>query len=129
MNAESPEFSPVEAGLPLSDVATVLTKAMDQLLMDTVRPLSLEEDLSTRAELGTIAIAILEGGKQKEFVRLITQKTACILLNGEFRVLAGMLKALVTEESQTTRSVVFELLVTLMGNGWRRAEHLNAERV
>jgi hypothetical protein len=129
MNAKSPEFSPVEAGLPLSDVAIVLTKAMDQLLMDTVRPLSLEEERSTRAELCAIAIAILEGGKQKAADLPFPPKTACILPEGEFRILAGMLKALVTDDTWPVRSVVFELLVTLMGNGWRRAEHVNAVRV
>lgn len=129
MNAESPESAPAQIELPLCYVSLVLTQAMDQLFMDTVRALSLEEDLSTRAELCAIAIAILEGGKQKAIVLRAPQKMACILLDGEFRILAGMLKALVKEEAQPVRSVLFELLVLLMGNGWQRGEHLNAVRV
>jgi len=128
-SAESPESVPAGIELPLCNVAIVLTKAMDQLFMDTIRPLSLEQDPETRAELCAITIEILEGGKQKAIVLLAPQNTTCILLKGEFRVLAGMLKAMVNEESQPARSVLFELLVLLMGNGWRRGEHINAVRV
>jgi len=129
MNPESAESAPAGIELPLCDVAIVLTKAMDQLFMDTIRPLSLEQDPETRAEFCAIAIEILEGGKRKAVHLPSQQKPACILLEGEFRVLAGMLKAMVKEESQPARSVLYELLVILMGNGWRRGEHINAVRV
>ena len=88
--------------------------------MDTVLPLSLEQEPTTRAELCAIAINIIEGGKQKAAQLPVPPKTTCILLEGELRVLAGMLKSLVREESLTARSVLFELLVIMMGNGWRR---------
>ena len=130
MNAESPASGPAqlpvpasgELPLPLSGIAVVLSKSMDQLFMDTIRPLSLEADPEIRAELGAIAILIVEGGKEKAAHLPAPPKAACILLEGELRILAGGLKRLVSEDSQPARSMIFELLVLLVGNGWRREE-------
>ena len=127
MNPDTVVIGPEEnftSPLPLSGVAVVLTKALDNLFMETVRPLSLESDPATRAELFKISLAILEGGKQNATPRPAT----CLLLEGEVRVMTGLLKALVKEESQPARSVLFELLVLLMGNGWRRGNHIGAGR-
>ena len=131
MNADTVVIGPEETfarPLPLSGAAVVLSTTMDQLFMDTVRPLSLEQEPATRAELCAIAIGIIEGGKQKAAQLPGPQKSACILLEGELRVLAGLLKSLVREESQPARSVLFELLVLVMGNGWRRGNHVIPER-
>ena len=129
MNADTVVIGPEETftPLPLSGVAVALTKALDTVFMETVRPLSLEADPATRAELYTIATTILEGGKQKAPLPPARNHPTCLLLEGEFRVMAGVLKALVNEETQPARSVLFKLLVLLMGNGWRRGNHVTRQ--
>ena len=129
MNAESPKLVPEGIELPLCNVGIVLTKTMDQLFINTIRAMSLEQDLMVRSEIFGRVIPIIEEGIRKSGCLPVRSKTGCILLEGEDRVLGGICKALLKEDSQPARSVLFELLVTLMGNGWRRAEHLNAERV
>ena len=129
MNAESPESAPAQIELPLCNVGIVLTKAMDQLLMDTIRTMSLEEEYLSRADLSAMIIPIIKNGKRKANDLPLSQKPACILLDGELRMLTGIFEVMLMEESQPARSMIFELLVLLMGNGWRRAEHLNAVRV
>ncbi len=69
MNPDSVVIGPEEtftSPLPLSGVTVVLTKALDNLFMETVRPLSLESDPATRAELFKISLAILESGKRTQ---------------------------------------------------------------